>query len=319
MRHDFASMGKRLETKLGQNSGAAWSRADNNSGIETQKLLATGILRSSFTSQGKLCGKMGLRLAQSCSRWIGSQAGGLAVSRGNPCHRSRESVASSLWLDLFGHRPNATPTMRLALPVDHHPVFLFTTMKADPTKAYNQDYVTGFIRLNALRLKIAAKLQRKKKKTLMILRIVTLVSLLFLDACNRRITWTHVIPKNYQGFLVIRYDCPNGYSLKQEGASISVIYSTNGALCVTNGFLTPWVGSVTCRETDGTPIPFVGLPWGYSGRLPAKGLCGGDEVNMTVLGKDFHLDIMWVGDPKSFAAIRNTPEYQKELDDFLNK
>jgi argininosuccinate synthase len=37
------------------------------------------------------------------------------------------------------------------------------TMEADPTKAYNQDDATGFIRLNALRLKVAAKVQGKKK------------------------------------------------------------------------------------------------------------------------------------------------------------
>jgi len=36
------------------------------------------------------------------------------------------------------------------------------TMEADSTKAYNQDDATGFIRLNALRLKVAAKVQRKK-------------------------------------------------------------------------------------------------------------------------------------------------------------
>jgi argininosuccinate synthase len=37
------------------------------------------------------------------------------------------------------------------------------TMEADPAKVYNQDDATGFIRLNALRLKVAAKVQRKKK------------------------------------------------------------------------------------------------------------------------------------------------------------
>jgi argininosuccinate synthase len=42
----------------------------------------------------------------------------------------------------------------------HHPHG--ATMKADPTKACNQDDATGFIRLNALRLKVAAKVQRKK-------------------------------------------------------------------------------------------------------------------------------------------------------------
>jgi hypothetical protein len=35
-------------------------------------------------------------------------------------------------------------------------------MEADPTKAYNQDDATGFIRLNALRLKVAAKVHWKK-------------------------------------------------------------------------------------------------------------------------------------------------------------
>jgi argininosuccinate synthase len=35
------------------------------------------------------------------------------------------------------------------------------TMEADPTKAYNQDDATGFIRLNALRLKVAAKVSKK--------------------------------------------------------------------------------------------------------------------------------------------------------------
>lgn len=37
------------------------------------------------------------------------------------------------------------------------------TMEADPTKAYNQDAATGFMRLNALRLKAAATRQRKGK------------------------------------------------------------------------------------------------------------------------------------------------------------
>ena len=36
------------------------------------------------------------------------------------------------------------------------------TMEADPTKAYNQDDATGFIRLNALRLKVAARVQKRK-------------------------------------------------------------------------------------------------------------------------------------------------------------
>ena len=40
----------------------------------------------------------------------------------------------------------------------YHPQM--ATMDADPTRAYNQDDATGFIQLNALRLKVAAKLHR---------------------------------------------------------------------------------------------------------------------------------------------------------------
>ena len=38
------------------------------------------------------------------------------------------------------------------------------TMEADPTKAYNQDDATGFIRLNGLRLKVAAKVGKRAGK-----------------------------------------------------------------------------------------------------------------------------------------------------------
>ena len=41
-------------------------------------------------------------------------------------------------------------------------------MEADPTKAYNQDDATGFIRLNGLRLKVASQVHAanapKKRK-----------------------------------------------------------------------------------------------------------------------------------------------------------
>jgi argininosuccinate synthase len=68
---------------------------------------------------------------------------------------------------------NVTGTVRIKLYKGNimiagrkSPVSLYSphiaTMEADPTKAYNQDDATGFIRLNALRLKVAAKVQRKK-------------------------------------------------------------------------------------------------------------------------------------------------------------
>jgi argininosuccinate synthase len=68
---------------------------------------------------------------------------------------------------------NVTGTLRVKLYKGNimcagrkSPVSLYNpaiaTMEADPTKAYNQDDATGFIRLNALRLKVAARVQRRK-------------------------------------------------------------------------------------------------------------------------------------------------------------
>ena len=54
---------------------------------------------------------------------------------------------------------------RLALPERAKGSLLIATMKADPippVRGHNQDDATGFIRLNALRLKVAAKVQGKK-------------------------------------------------------------------------------------------------------------------------------------------------------------
>jgi argininosuccinate synthase len=47
-------------------------------------------------------------------------------------------------------------------PVSLYNPFI-ATMEADPTKAYDQNDATGFIRLNALRLKVAAQVQKRKK------------------------------------------------------------------------------------------------------------------------------------------------------------
>ena len=71
---------------------------------------------------------------------------------------------------------NVTGTVRIRLYKGNilaagrkSPVSLYNpeiaTMEADPTQAYNQGDATGFIRLNALRLKVASKVAGRKKKS----------------------------------------------------------------------------------------------------------------------------------------------------------
>jgi argininosuccinate synthase len=72
---------------------------------------------------------------------------------------------------------NVTGTVRLKLYKGNiitagrkSPVSLYNpqiaTMEADPTMAYNQDDATGFIRLNALRLKVAAQVHNANRRRL---------------------------------------------------------------------------------------------------------------------------------------------------------
>jgi argininosuccinate synthase len=82
---------------------------------------------------------------------------------------SPERLALQAFVD--ESQKNVTGTVRLKLYKGNiitagrrSPVSLYNpsiaTMEADPTKAYNQDDATGFIRLNGLRLKVAAQVQK---------------------------------------------------------------------------------------------------------------------------------------------------------------
>ncbi len=79
---------------------------------------------------------------------------------------SQKHVSGSVRVKLYkGNIINAGRKSPLSLYNPH-----IATMEADPTKAYNQDDATGFIRLNGLRLKVAAQVHAaaakaaKKKK-----------------------------------------------------------------------------------------------------------------------------------------------------------
>jgi argininosuccinate synthase len=75
---------------------------------------------------------------------------------------SQKNVSGTVRVKLYkGNIINAGRKSPLSLYNPH-----IATMEADPTKAYNQDDATGFIRLNGLRLKVAAQVHaaaRKKK------------------------------------------------------------------------------------------------------------------------------------------------------------
>jgi argininosuccinate synthase len=73
---------------------------------------------------------------------------------------SQKNVTGTVRVKLYkGNLMVAGRKSRLSLYNPH-----IATMEADPTKAYNQDDATGFIRLNGLRLKVAAKVHGPLKQ-----------------------------------------------------------------------------------------------------------------------------------------------------------
>jgi argininosuccinate synthase len=73
---------------------------------------------------------------------------------------SQKNVSGTVRVKLYkGNIINAGRKSPVSL---YHPQI--ATMEADPTKAYNQDDATGFIRLNALRLKVAAQVHGNKRR-----------------------------------------------------------------------------------------------------------------------------------------------------------
>lgn len=73
---------------------------------------------------------------------------------------SQKHVSGTVRVKLYkGNIINAGRKSPLSLYNPH-----IATMEADPTKAYNQDDATGFIRLNGLRLKVAAQVHASAKK-----------------------------------------------------------------------------------------------------------------------------------------------------------
>jgi argininosuccinate synthase len=74
---------------------------------------------------------------------------------------SQKNVTGTVRLKLY--KGNLMVAGRKSLVSLYNPAI--ATMEADPTKAYNQDDATGFIRLNALRLKVAAKVHGAKARS----------------------------------------------------------------------------------------------------------------------------------------------------------
>jgi hypothetical protein len=70
-------------------------------------------------------------------------------------------------------------------------------------------------------------------------------ALLLLGAFGpRQLDWHFVIPKDYAGFLILRFDCPGGEDLRISGHDVVVTFSRRGTARtrLSLSAFEPWVG-----------------------------------------------------------------------------
>ncbi len=167
---------KALGNKLGGKHGVGRVDLVENRfvGMKSRRGSMENSRRRDFTLHPSADGKPDTWIARSC----------ICATRSFPSMRSWSIMAIgfsperlALQALVTESQKNVTGTVRVKLYKGNiitagrkSPVSLYNphiaTMEADPTQAYNQDDATGFIRLNALRLKVAAQVHQKNRHRL---------------------------------------------------------------------------------------------------------------------------------------------------------
>lgn len=132
---------------------------------------------------------------------------------------------------------------------------------------------------------------------------IILLFLIVLCACDSRtyVDWYFTIPNDYYGFLVIRYDCPNGKPLSIQNGKIGLEFNDDGTACISGKFL-PTSGQVFVKRKDGKSVPYTpregrgyGLLWIQSRWAEREGIeYGRFEVlwagNVGQMGEHYSLE-----------------------------
>jgi len=150
------------------------------------------------------------------------------------------------------------------------------------------------------------------------------ISLLLLvistSSCSNRknYNWHFTIPNEYQGFLVIGFNCPKGNDVQKSDYSLRVRYSSKGIACTSMKFLDlfPNIGTDSFTDTDGKTIPFL-INGKDKNPAPSRAICGGETASRIIGGKELFYYLHWVGDPVRYYEFRNTDQYLIEENRFF--
>jgi hypothetical protein len=117
-----------------------------------------------------------------------------------------------------------------------------------------------------------------------------------LTSVRQQLKWHYIIPDDYQGYLAIHYNCPNGQPLDIQSGVITIRFNVDGTFCTSDStFPTSGPGS-TAETGSGQPIPRTLKPHEHSGYAfcceSSMAIGGNTQQNP---GSTLYLDILWVG------------------------
>jgi len=140
----------------------------------------------------------------------------------------------------------------------------------------------------------------------MAVRMIIVVLVLLSSGCNwydsKKVNWLHIIPDGYQGFLAVRFDCPDGTPLHIKNETIEIQYQANGTFCTSDAHFA-WAGQVNARTRSGKPVevnPFE--------RKGFAMCCGGTRTVSHDDGPEYVFMIYWVGDLPERDALQANPK-----------
>lgn len=106
--------------------------------------------------------------------------------------------------------------------------------------------------------------------------------------------WTFIIPDDYEGFLVVEFDCVGGVPLEYGKGSVEVHFTEEGTYC-TSSPLIDTVGQIKVLYESGGEI-MISPTNGF-------GNCCGTSMR---IGDEHVLHILWVGPIKD--GLPSSPE-----------
>ena len=158
----------------------------------------------------------------------------------------------------------------------------------------------------------------------LILLLMALVMTFALGACGNVTVLHYTIPDTYQGFLVIRYACPQGEPVVRQDGRIHITFQDNGTACLAAGYTDIFPSGVfhvaRVETLSGQSIRFAGSVDKQSSGYALVDL----SVMQDIKGPspDAPTDtygILWVGDVADLSARAQAGEYSNQLADFLEQ